>query len=60
MLLRHEMGVGCCNGAWHGRQRAQNLSAAATGDRAAPLHTPDRLATRFCPPYAFVTQMHTR
>ena len=40
-----------CNGASHGRQRAQNLSPAATGDRAAPLRTPDRLATRFCTPY---------
>src|SRR5580700_2943570 len=32
-----------CNGAMHGRPRAQN--------RAAPLRTPSGLATRFCTPY---------
>ena len=44
-----------CNGAMHGRQRAQNRlkGVYARLRRAmAPLRTPDRLTTRFCPPEA--------
>src|SRR5580700_2274659 len=48
-----------CNGAWHGRQRAQNRlkGVYARLRRAmAPLRAPDRLTTRFRTPYAVATR----